>query len=366
MAATGLPVVGPEALKELDRYVSCAVRYEGEGTPHFMRRELPDGSELILLCSLEQEEPIRGQLWMGNTAHPVYLQSGEMAFYTAEGRLGTELLPECDGEGIPLPGTAAVAWEAPNVIPLEFWRNAKDTAVSKIAEVRQLNFSFTTEEALPEAPVLLVPEHCLPLVESLALDGVPLTLSGTAQLWDEPYRSCPLPGAAVPGRHTLTLEKNAPLPDQYPLFLQGEFGVRLKTGSPWQTVCGRQYNLTRYIPETAVVTLYTREKELNTAQSWTEQGHPFYSGAATYRFELELPQLSAAVLELPGLTGCCAAMLDGTDAGSRIFAPYVYPLGAVGGEHTLELRVENTLANMLECYRAPSGLTAGGRIAPQK
>jgi hypothetical protein len=116
----------------------------------------------------------------------------------------------------------------------------------------------------------------------------------------------------------------------------------------------------------AAVTLYAREKELNTAQSWTEQGHPFYSGAAVYRFELQLPQTAGAVLELPGLTGCCTVMLDGTAAGSRIFAPYVYPLRDVGGTHTLEVRVENTLANMLECYRAPSGLTAGGRIGPRK
>ena len=76
--------------------------------------------------------------------------------------------------------------------------------------------------------------------------------------------------------------------------------------------------------------------------------------------------MDAAVLELPQLTGRCTAALDGTGSGSRIFAPYVYPLGKVSGTHTLELRVENTLANMLECYRAPSGLLAGGRIGLQK
>ena len=363
IAGTGLPVLGSEELDRLADYVECTVSYTGEGTPHFMRRALPDGRELVILCSLEQDTPLTGMLCMDGRQYPVTLQPGEMAFYTQAGRQGTVYTPAPVGDAVPLPRTAMVKWGAPNVLPLEFWRNARETAVPKTADVRQLSFAFTTEEVLPEAPVLLVPECCVPLLESILLDGMPLSLKDTVQLWDETYRSCPLPAAAAPGRHTLALEKNAPLLQEYPLYLQGEFGVWLQTRGPWHAVCGEQYSLTRYIPEKAAVTLYARETELDITESWSEQGHPFYSGAATYRFDLQLPQdHGPAVLEMPGVRGVCTVHLDGSCVGKRVFAPFVFPLGDAGGEHTLEITVHNTLGNMLECYRAPSGLTAGGSI----
>lgn len=367
LKASGLPVLPAAELERLSEFVPCDVCYTGDGAPHFMRRLLPDGEELVLLCSLEQAEPVSGTLYIGGTAHPVTLHSGEIACFTREGALSADVLPECAPDGVPLPSTAQVTWSAPNMLPLEFWRDGEGNAATKFADAAELNFAFTTEARLADAPRLLVPQHCAPLIETILLDEM---LSGEpecVQLWDETYLSYALPDAAVPGKHTLTLHKTGPLPPEYLLYLMGGFGVRLQTEEPWHICCGIQYNLRRYIPAHAEVTLYAREQTLDTAQSWCAQGHPFYSGAAVYRFETKLPpEFGSAVLSLPAVDGICTVALDGKVVGRHIFAPVDCLLGDMGGAHVLEVTVHNTCGNMLECYQAPSGLAAGGSIHPVK
>ncbi len=367
LRASGLPLLNAEELDRLNDFVPCTVRYEGAGTPHFMRRLLPDGEELVLLCSLEQAEPVSGTLYIGGAAHPVTLRSGAIACFTKDGALRADVLPEYAEESVPLPHAARVTWSAPNVLPLEFWRDDADEAAAKSTDAAEISFAFATEERLAAAPQLLVPQHCAPLIEKILLDGIEPGEPESVQLWDEAYFAYALPAAAVPGRHTLTLHKNGAIPQEYPLYLRGEFGVWLQTKDPWYARCGSQYSLERYIPARAAVTLYNREQTLDPAQSWCAQGHPFYSGAAAYRFEMQLPPaFGSAVLSLPEVKGTCTVALDGKMLGRHIFAPVVCPLGDMGGTHTLEVTVHNTYGNMLECYQAPSGLTAGGGIHPVK
>ena len=74
-------------------------------------------------------------------------------------------------------------------------------------------------------------------------------------------------------------------------------------------------------------------------RDWSGQGASFYSGTVTY-----------------------SAKLNGWQLGRRVWKPYEYILDLDQGRNYLEITVSNTLANLLECYRAESGIPLPGKI----
>jgi hypothetical protein len=98
---------------------------------------------------------------------------------------------------------------------------------------------------------------------------------------------------------------------------------------------------------------------LSTAAGWEQQGQPLYSGMA----EMDLGTVSAAAgdkLFLPGFAGCAELLINGKSAGRQALAPYCFELPA--GELSLQLRLWNSMANQLERFATPSGLTAPPEI----
>lgn len=102
--------------------------------------------------------------------------------------------------------------------------------------------------------------------------------------------------------------------------------------------------------------------------SWTGQGYPFYSGRGVYRRTFTLPADTSEkrVILRPAMTDdVLEVIVNGQRAGVRLWAPYdvditdlVHP-----GENTLELRVANTLINLLEAVPRPSGLAGAPQVA---
>ncbi len=102
-------------------------------------------------------------------------------------------------------------------------------------------------------------------------------------------------------------------------------------------------------------------------QPWTNQGYPHFSGRAVYRKSFELP---------PSFTGrrvfvepemhddVLEVLVNGQSAGVRLWAPYPVDITNMvkSGENTLELRVANTLVNLLERVERPSGLAGAPRL----
>lgn len=102
-------------------------------------------------------------------------------------------------------------------------------------------------------------------------------------------------------------------------------------------------------------------------QPWTNQGYPHFSGRAVYRKSFELP---------PSFTGrrvfvepemhddVLEVLVNGQSAGVRLWAPYPVDITNLvkSGENTLELRVANTLVNLLERVERPSGLAGAPRL----
>jgi len=365
-SALGLPIV--TSMDALIPYTVCGITYEGEGTPHFMRRKLEDGSTLLAICNLEQEGAITGQITIDGKTYPTQIHSGEIAFFTAEGQIPLDPVPAYEESGIALPKEAPVSWEKENVIPLEWWLDETGSTATKCSDKTILTFPYTVSEDNVGPLTLTFTDRLTDCITAVKLDGKEVPISGTMKLYDDTctLRKLP-PEASAPGEHTLTICKAYPISMNEPIYLFGNFGASVKTEEDYFLVSGRQYSLNRFIPRYAHVTLFRRPEILDTTKSFTEQGHPFYSGSVTYRFSISLSaDYGEGVLHLPAVRDECTVILDGKVCGSRITAPYTIPLGTVGGNHTLDITVHNTLGNMLEFYRAPSGLLSSGEIHKAK
>jgi hypothetical protein len=101
--------------------------------------------------------------------------------------------------------------------------------------------------------------------------------------------------------------------------------------------------------------------------SWTEQGYPYYSGRGVYRRRVALPDSYAGqrvFLEASMVDDVLEVVVNGQIAGVRLWPPYSVELTPFlrPGENTLELRVANTLVNLLEATPRPSGLAGAPRL----
>jgi hypothetical protein len=104
-------------------------------------------------------------------------------------------------------------------------------------------------------------------------------------------------------------------------------------------------------------------------QSWTEQGYPFYSGSAVYRRRFQLPEAFAGqrVFLHPQLRDdVLEVLVNGQPAGVRLWPGYEVEITEhlKPGENVLELRVTNTLVNLLEGVERPSGLAGAPSLVP--
>jgi hypothetical protein len=100
---------------------------------------------------------------------------------------------------------------------------------------------------------------------------------------------------------------------------------------------------------------------------WTTQGYPFFSGRATYRRAFELPAEFAdrRVFVEPAMgDDALEVIVNGQSAGVRLWAPYAVEITDLlrPDENMLELRVANTLVNMIEATQRPSGLAGAPRL----
>jgi hypothetical protein len=105
--------------------------------------------------------------------------------------------------------------------------------------------------------------------------------------------------------------------------------------------------------------------------SWTDQGYPYFSGRAMYRKRFHLPESFAGqriFLEPEMHDDVLEVMVNGQSAGVRLWEPYQIEITNLlqPGENTLELRVANTLVNLLEKVERPSGLAGAPKLVPYR
>ncbi len=104
---------------------------------------------------------------------------------------------------------------------------------------------------------------------------------------------------------------------------------------------------------------------------WTTQGYPFLSSRAIYRRHFQVPPDFAGqriFLELAMMDDVVEVLINGQSAGTRLWGPYEVEITGLlqPGHNTLELRVANTLVNLLEAVERPSGLAGAPKLVPYR
>ena len=104
---------------------------------------------------------------------------------------------------------------------------------------------------------------------------------------------------------------------------------------------------------------------------WTDQGYPHFSGRAVYRKRFELPESfvgQRVFLEPEMYDDVLEVLVNDQSAGVRLWTPYQVEITDLlkSGDNTLELRVANTLVNLLEAVERPSGLAGAPKLVPYR
>lgn len=101
--------------------------------------------------------------------------------------------------------------------------------------------------------------------------------------------------------------------------------------------------------------------------SWTEQGYPYFSGTGVYCQTVEIPEFSRdqrIVLRAEETADMVEFVVNGARAGVRPWPPFEIEITHLvkPGPNTVELRITNSLANLLQSEPCPSGLLSGATI----
>jgi hypothetical protein len=100
---------------------------------------------------------------------------------------------------------------------------------------------------------------------------------------------------------------------------------------------------------------------------WTKQGYPFFSGTGIYKTDVNIPAsyLGGKIyLEADCGEDVLAVTVNGGDSIIRPWHPYRIDLTGIvhAGKNTIELKVTNTLINILEAVKKPSGLSGSPKL----
>ncbi len=98
--------------------------------------------------------------------------------------------------------------------------------------------------------------------------------------------------------------------------------------------------------------------------SWAEQGYPYYSGTVAYSQDVQIPAFARGqriMLCAHISSGTVEFVVNGAVASVRPWSPYEADITALvkPGSNRIELRITNSLANMLQSRPLASGLTGG-------
>ena len=320
-AKFNLPIFDPYA-ESTPKLPASRVKFSG-GTIASMIRTLDDGSNFLVVANIWSDDTLQGTLTFEEKSVEIELAPGEIA--VINGPYEEFRVPAAPAKTAAVPAKFNIKWHSPNVIPCHF-KTLKLTIAGNVDKIS-----------------LLVPEEY-----AFAVPGAKPV--GKADNFGDVCNEFQLPTA--PGSYTYEL------PDtewHTPVMLKGEFDVQLKANGKNITRFV-DYDMKMTVPEELEFILSPRRTEI-AAGSWADQGQPFYSGSAELSFEAEFDGGMAA-LNLPAYSGSAAVAVDGQQYGRvKVFTPFRFMLGKTSpGKHKISLMLTNTMANQLECYRAPGGL----------
>ena len=375
----GLKLYDYEDADKVQKEIDCGIYWDGDGELMYMRRILDDGQELLIVANVETDNSVSGTLTFEEKQYEIELASGEMAFFGAG--YDEYRSPVKDEIKILLNDTAFVSYEKENIIPLVRWENRDGKGVTlknpeknidwtilagwlpkcfdTVDETPSMNpvFRFETETHLCKLQ-LLIPEDALEFITSVRVDGKELC-SQPCKVLDDDFECYSFD--VDKGKHSVSLALTDFVQTNSMLYLKGNFDAKINIYG------GNIYGGPGFITEYADVMFSCRSKTMKTGVSWTEQGHPTYSGYVDYSFDVELDsEEKNAVLVVPDMHDAVKVYLDGNLVKNIPCTPYRANLGKLKGKHKIVLSVSNTLGNMLEVFRVPSGLLTKPYITFEK
>lgn len=357
---SGLPVISHQELDRIDEFVECKISYSGYGRPHFMRRVLDNGEELICVANLFDGTHMKGKLTILDKTFDLSLASGEIGFFTKDGQIIVDDRPESKEVILNVDKTAKVKFEKMNSIPLEWWKNSDGVTVAKTGEDKEIFFPFTVEEGATGVYKLFVPNSINPTRHEVYFDGTLLTSGVPDKFYDDKGLTYTIENN-TPGAHVISIKKDCPFMSHENAYLMGEFDV-IADVENLKHIMIRTDGCVRYIPQKATITLKKRSTTLEMNKSWCLQGQPFYSGGATYEFEVKLPDSDRKILDFGVVRNVCKLKVDGVYLGERVRQPYTFDLSSFNGKVKVEATVYNTNCNELDNFLSPSGLVDGAKI----
>ena len=348
----GVRILYGDELDKIGELVSCDVRFEGVGTPHYVRKMI-DGQEFTFVANVENEENVKGILFAYGRTFDIDLINGEVVYVSADFdnvEKHIEGIRVCD-----IPENVDVKFSDENVIPIERFENSMGEAIVKGEAADSYRFSFTCSEDIKSVK-LYVPEYDI----SVRFNGGDIGHYEKENVYDDRYHVFVL--ECSEGVNNLEISKDTPFESFDRIFIKGDFDVELYIGETAQKTAFSVYNISLKIPDIAQVKLLKRRNKLSPSLSWAEQGQPFYSGETEYIFVCSLDEGGRYRLDLKNVRDVASVWVNDACAGKRIKAPYLFEFDGVEGINRFKVRVTNSLANAFECYKEKSGLLERGII----
>lgn len=316
--AGDIPVV-IDPLKGIPELPEPQVTFTG-GDLAYMRRRL-DSEEYLLAANIWNPETVSGTLTFQRKTFEIELEPGEIAIIG--GPFESYRSPAPNAVKMTFSGSYSVKWKEDNVIPFD----------------RELHFSAPAGMRLS----VLVPSGNVLVNGEKYAEGTPV------RVYDDDYLRYEFEARE---RNTIRLEHTAEF--YLPALLRGDFDVSLKTSGDYAEKIYQSYLLAVYEPSERIFSLTPRRTMLRLDRGWEKQGQVFYSGEAEILLgTADIPENSRLIL--PGFKNIAELLIDGSPAGRLSLSPYRFTLPA--GRHELVIRCWNTMANRLERFAAPAGIT---------
>ena len=352
--AAGGNIINAYEIQNLPKLLDAAIAFEGNAQLQYMHRKLESGEEVCLVANVDNSYEAKGKLRFLNQETEIELQPGEIKVIGSNATVPSRNTSDIT---MVLPKSFHVEWEKMNMLPLTRWLQENGEVCHFSQRADTMFFEWENVNSIKTLELLL-PVDILGAGVEFDINGENLNHGSDILLFADKYLKFKLNSARGIGIHRLkitgTMEN--PLPKISNMYLSGDFSVRIKTFDDFNRFYREYYSMRMFLPEQAEILLGSRDEILEIG-SWAEQGYPFYSGSVKYSCEVSITgQIENAVLVLPKIESVCSVKLNGKELGRAIWPPYEFKLPTLTNKCRLEVTVWNTLANLLEEYRAQSGI----------
>ena len=362
ITSAGGHILNSDEIQKLTEIIDPAIIFEGNGQLQYMHRKLESGEEICLVANIENSCKITGQLHFLNQETDIELYPGEIKVISNNEKI---IVPNCTDMIMKLPEDFYVEWENMNILPLTCWKKGNGEVCHFSQSNDTIIFEWENKNSIDNLELLLPLEmwndQTIFYVDDKKLEDGVETL-----LFADKYLKFELNLVNNIGQHHLkitgvkkTLPSHSIIGVDIPgntMYFRGDFSLEIQTFGDFNCLYREYYNMKMFLPQSTKICLYKRNNILK-AGSWAEQGYPFYSSSVKYICEFSITeQIKNAVLVLPQVESVCSVKLNGEELGKAIWAPYEFKLSTLSDECRLEITVWNTMANLLEEYKAKSGI----------